>query len=151
VNVMRIGEHSMPAPRRETEGAAGFDLRAAIELSIQPGCHVKIPTGFAWEIPAGAVGFVCPRSGLAAKHGITVLNGPGIVDSDYRGEVCVLLINHSDVEFHVEFGDRIAQLVVVPLHAAVLGGRFVHPIVPNEAASLSATDRGSNGFGSTGQ
>lgn len=146
MNVKRIGYHSMPTPMRETEGAAGFDLRAAAEKLVLPGETVKIPTGFAWEIPEGSVGLVCPRSGLAAKNWVTVLNAPGIVDSDYRGEVCVLLVNHGLNEFHVEFGDRIAQLVILPLHASGLQVRYV-----NESFVISNTERGENGFGSTGR
>lgn len=146
MNVKRIGEHSIPAPRRETEGAAGFDLRAAVELTILGGTLAVIPTGFAWEIPEGSVGLVCPRSGIAAKHWITVLNGPGILDSDFRGELCVVLINHGYGDFHVAFGDRIAQLVVVPLHAAALEFQSVQ-----EVHYLSTTARGENGFGSTGK
>lgn len=144
MNVKRIGEHSLPTPRRETECAAGFDLRAATEKIILPGCTARIPTGFAWEIPEGSVGLVCPRSGLAANNWVTVLNAPGIVDSDYRGEVCVLLVNHGLNELHVEFCDRIAQLVIVPLHAAALQLRQAQ-----EVPSLSYTERGENGFGST--
>lgn len=146
MNVERIGEHSIPVPQRETEGAAGFDLCAADEFVILPRFAAKIPTGFAWEIPEGSVGLVCPRSGMAAKYGITVLNAPGIVDSDYRGEVCVLLVNHGLREFRVEFGDRIAQLVVVPLHAAALESRQAQ-----EVHLLSYTERGDAGFGSTGK
>lgn len=147
MNVKRIGEHSLPAPRRETDGAAGFDLRSvsAVPIKVPAGGSAKIKTGFAWEIPEGAVGLVCPRSGLAAKESVTVLNAPGIVDSDYRGEVCVLLVNHGSVDYYVVVGDRIAQLVIVPLHAAGL-----HRLYTQEALGLSDTERGEKGFGSTG-
>lgn len=144
MNIKRIGYHSIPIPKRETGGAAGFDLRAAVERIVLPGTAVMIKTGFAWEIPEGAVGMVCPRSGLASRYNVTVLNSPGIVDSDYRGEVCVLLMNHGNQPFYVDFGDRIAQLVVAPLHAAALAEDLV------EVTELSETNRGGNGFGSTG-
>lgn len=145
MKVSRINEHTLPVPRRESAGAAGFDLRAAAQDIIRPGCTKKIPTGFAWELPEGSVGLVCPRSGIAAKRFVTVLNAPGIIDHDYRGEVGVLLINHGCTDFFVEFGDRIAQLVILPLHAASLSD-----IEPQEALFLDHTERGNNGFGSTG-
>ncbi|MEQ1769339.1 MAG: dUTP diphosphatase [Devosia sp.] len=132
-------------PRQQTSGAAGFDLLAALPhgetTSIAPGKRATIPCGFAMALPKGYEGQVRPRSGLAAKHGVTVLNAPGTIDADYRGEVQVILINHGDADFAIARGDRIAQLVVAPVNAV----RF------SEQESLDATDRGSGGFGSTGR
>lgn len=130
-------------PHYATALAAGADLRAAIEdtLTLAPGEFRLIPTGFAMALPDGYEAQVRPRSGLALKHGITVLNSPGTIDADYRGEVGVILINHSDVPFVIRRGDRIAQMVIAPYVQAGF----------EEAASLSATDRGSGGFGSSGR
>jgi dUTP pyrophosphatase len=131
-------------PSYATEGAAGLDLAACVDepVIIPPGGTVRVPTGIAVALPRGFEGQVRPRSGLAAKHGITVLNAPGTIDADYRGEVQVLLINHGPDPFTVSTGDRIAQLVV----AAVTRVR-VETIEPGE---LDETARGSGGFGSTG-
>lgn len=132
-------------PERQSEGASGFDLQAAVSadapLVIQPGARALVPTGFCYEIPPGFEGQVRPRSGLALKHGVTVLNAPGTIDSDYRGEVKVLLINHGDQPFTVSRGDRVAQMVICGL-------------VPTEAFEdtvLNVTSRGEGGFGSTGK
>lgn len=132
----------LPLPAYETAGAAGLDLRAAIEtpLTLGPGERVLVPTGLAMQLPEGFEGQVRPRSGLAVKHGVTVLNAPGTVDSDYRGEVKVPLINHGREPFPIRHGDRIAQLVVAPVTHAVLV----------ETAALDETARGTGGFGSTG-
>lgn len=129
-------------PRYETEHAAGLDLSACIpaDITLAPGKRALIPTGFAIALPAGYEAQVRPRSGLAAKHGVTVLNSPGTIDADYRGEVAVILINHGDVAFIVTRGMRIAQLVIAPVAQAVL----------TEVAELSTTERGAGGFGSTG-
>lgn len=131
-------------PSYETTGAAGMDIRAAIgegeRLVLKPGRRVLVPTGFVFEIPTGYEVQVRPRSGLAFKHGITCLNTPGTIDSDYRGEVQVLLINLGDEKFVVERGMRIAQLVVAPVVQGVL----------EERQLASITDRGAGGFGSTG-
>ena len=126
-----------------TPGAAGSDVVAAVQeaIKIQPGARALIPTGLALEIPIGFEVQVRPRSGLAYKHGVTVLNAPGTVDSDYRGELGVLLINHGDVPFLVSRGERIAQLVV----AEVVQASF------EQVDELSATQRGTGGFGHTGQ
>jgi dUTP pyrophosphatase len=110
------------------------------ELSLAPGAFGKIPTGLALAIPEGFEAQVRPRSGLAAKHGVTVLNSPGTIDSDYRGEIEIILINHGKEPFTVKPGDRIAQLVFAPVQAAVF----------EETASLSRSERGTGGFGSTG-
>ncbi len=133
----------LPLPARATPGAAGLDLCAAVArpLSLAPGERALVPTGFVWEIPEGYEGQVRPRSGLALKHGLTLLNAPGTVDSDYRGEVCVILCNLGSEPFAVERGARIAQIVVAPVAAAELV----------ETAALSETDRGAGGFGHTGR
>jgi dUTP pyrophosphatase len=131
-------------PAYETPGSAGMDVRAAVPdgapVTIRAGKRALIPTGFVFEIPPGYEVQVRPRSGLALKHGITCLNTPGTIDSDYRGEVQVLLINHGDERFVVERGMRIAQLVVAPVVQAVV----------EERALASMTERGTGGFGSTG-
>jgi dUTP pyrophosphatase len=131
-------------PAYETAGAAGMDLRAALDaqapLTIGPGERALVPTGFVFEIPAGFEGQVRPRSGLALKHGITCLNTPGTVDSDYRGEVKVLLVNLGTEAFVVSRDMRIAQMVVAP----VVQARVTESTISGE------TTRGSGGFGSTG-
>lgn len=131
-------------PAYETEGAAGLDLRAAVPadrpMIILPGRRALVPTGLVFELPAGFEGQVRPRSGLAFKHGITCLNTPGTIDSDYRGEVKVLLVNLGDEEFEVTRGMRIAQLVVAP----------VTRVSVEEHSLAGSTSRGSGGFGSTG-
>lgn len=128
-------------PMHLTDGAAGFDLQSSRDEIIAPGDRCIVPTGFAWEIPRGYVGMVCPRSGLAATYGVTVLNAPGIVDSDYRGEVGVLLVNLSSIPQQIKRGDRIAQMVIAPA---------LHGISVQEVDELSTTQRGDGGFGSTG-
>jgi dUTP pyrophosphatase len=129
-------------PEYATGGAAGADLRARLSspVSVPPLGRARIPTGLVLEIPAGYEGQVRPRSGLAVRHGITVLNSPGTIDSDYRGELSVIIINLGDEEFTVKDGDRVAQLVVVPVCRAPFA----------EADELSETGRGAGGFGSTG-
>jgi dUTP pyrophosphatase len=131
-------------PAYETEGAAGMDLRAAVPadrpMIILPGRRALVPTGLVFELPAGYEGQVRPRSGLAFKHGITCLNTPGTIDSDYRGEVKVLLVNLGDEEFEVTRGMRIAQLVVAP----------VTRVSVEEHSLAGSTARGAGGFGSTG-
>jgi len=131
----------LPLPRYASEDAAGLDVTAAEELTLQPGQRHAVATGFAIEIPRGYEVQVRPRSGLAIKHGITCLNTPGTIDSDYRGEVKVILVNLGQEPFEVRRGERIAQLVPAP----VLRANFV------ETTELAATARGSGGFGSTGQ
>lgn len=133
----------LAAPGRASAGAAGFDLRAAVDapLSLSPGGRALVPTGITIAIPAGHEGQVRPRSGLAAKHGVTVLNAPGTIDSDYRGEIAVILINHGQESFTINRGDRIAQLVIAALAPCEL----------ESAADLDETDRGSGGFGSSGR
>ncbi len=131
----------LPLPAYETAGAAGMDLRAAESLVLQPGSRALVPTGIAIALPAGYEAQVRPRSGLAVKHGITVLNAPGTIDSDYRGEIKVPLINHGTEDFVVTRGDRIAQMVVAP----------VVQVIWTRAAALNETARGSGGFGSSGR
>jgi len=133
----------LPLPAYATQGAAGLDLLAAIDqpVEIASGHRMLIPTGLAIELPEGYEAQIRPRSGLALKHGITVLNAPGTVDSDYRGEVSVLLVNLGDRPFRLTRGERIAQLVVAP----------VTRIAWQEQASLSETARGAGGYGSTGR
>jgi dUTP pyrophosphatase len=129
-------------PEYETGGAAGADLRARIAeaVAIPPLGRARIPTGLIMELPEGYEAQIRPRSGLAARHGLTILNSPGTIDADYRGELEIILINLGDGPFTVNDGDRIAQLVIAPVCRAALA----------ETASLSETGRGSGGFGSTG-
>jgi dUTP pyrophosphatase len=135
----------LPLPAYQTAEAAGLDLTAAVPaetpLTLGAGKYAMVPTGLAIALPPGYEAQVRPRSGLAAKHGVTVLNSPGTIDADYRGEINVLLINHGNAPFQVRRGERIAQMVIAPVMQAQL--------VP--AFSLSATDRGGGGFGSTGR
>ena len=131
----------LPLPRYASEDAVGLDVTAAEDLTLEPGQRHAVATGFAIEIPRGYEVQVRPRSGLAIKNGITCLNTPGTIDSDYRGEVKVILINLGQEPFEVRRGERIAQLVPAP----VLRADFV------EASELSGTERGSGGFGSTGR
>ena len=131
----------LPLPNYATEHAAGLDVCAAEELVLEPGRRHAVATGFAVEIPHGYEVQVRPRSGLALKHGITCLNTPGTIDSDYRGEVKVILANLGDEPFAVHRGERIAQLIPAP----VLHASFV------EVEGLAETARGAGGFGSTGQ
>ena len=132
-------------PAYQSAHAAGLDLLAAVPedapVVLAPGKYALIPTGLTIALPPGYEAQVRPRSGLAAKHGVTVLNAPGTVDADYRGEIGVLLINHGGAPFSIRRGERIAQMVI----ASVAMAEFV-PV-----ASLSATDRGTGGFGSTGR
>ena len=131
----------LPFPTYATDGAAGLDVVTAVDLSLEPGARMAVPTGFAIEIPPGYEVQVRPRSGLALKYGVTCLNTPGTIDSDYRGEVKVILANLGGECFSVERGERIAQLVPAPvLHATF-----------EEVRQLSDTGRGSGGFGSTGR
>lgn len=129
-------------PERATEHSAGLDLCAAVEspVTLEPGERKIVPTGFCVELPPGYEGQVRPRSGLALKHGLTLLNSPGTIDADYRGEVCVILCNLGREPFTVERGLRVAQLVVAPVAACAV----------EEASELSGTTRGGGGFGHTG-
>ena len=141
LNIVNKSNNAMPA--YETVNSAGMDLRAYLpdgELVIKPMQRALVPTGLFMEIPVGYEGQVRPRSGLAIKSGITVLNSPGTIDADYRGEVKVILINLSDVEFVIKSGDRIAQLVVSKCEQMEV----------IEIETLSETERGAGGFGHTG-
>jgi len=135
----------LPLPAYQTADAAGMDLLAAVPadapLVLPPGGHALVPTGLAIALPPGTEAQVRPRSGLAAKNAVTVLNAPGTVDADYRGEVQVILINHGAAPFAVERGMRIAQMIIAP----------VLQVAPAEVAELDATERGAGGFGSTGR
>jgi len=137
--------NGLPLPAYQTAHAAGLDLLAAVPeeapIFLAPGEHAMIPTGLSIALPSDHEAQVRPRSGLAARHGVTVLNSPGTIDADYRGEICVLLINHGSEAFVVRRGERIAQMVIAPVSRVEL--------VP--VSSLSTTDRGSAGFGSTGR
>jgi dUTP pyrophosphatase len=145
VRVKRLphGE-GLPLPSYQSKEAAGLDVVAGVPegaaIAIPPGARALIPSGFALELPRGYEAQVRPRSGLALKHGVTLLNSPGTIDSDYRGELMVIVINHGDEPFLVRRGDRIAQLVIAPVsHAEIVA-----------AEELAATARGPGGFGSTG-
>lgn len=134
----------LPLPAYASEGAAGLDLCAAVPVSepmiLRPGARALIPTGFAMALPPGYEAQVRPRSGLALKHGITVLNSPGTIDSDYRGEIGVVLLNTGDAPFTITRGDRIAQMVIASICHARL----------QEVDALAESQRGGGGFGSTG-
>ena len=141
VRVQRLPHaRDLPLPDYATAQAAGLDLLAAVNVEIAPMARALVPTGVAIELPEGFEGQVRPRSGLAVRHGVTVLNAPGTIDADYRGEVQVLLINLGQQPFSVTRGMRVAQLVVAPFVRAALV----------EADALEATARGAGGFGSTG-
>ncbi|MEZ5789168.1 MAG: dUTP diphosphatase [Xanthobacteraceae bacterium] len=145
VPILRLAHGTdLPLPAYQSTGAAGLDLLAAVPAGepvvIPPGGRATIPTGFALALPEGTEAQVRPRSGLAARHGVTVLNSPGTIDSDYRGEVLVILVNFGEAPFTVERGARIAQLVVAPVLRIML----------SDAAALETTSRGGAGLGSTG-
>ncbi len=138
---IKLIDPGMPAPVYAHQGDAGCDLRSAADVTLEPGQRSMVPTGLAIALPDGYAGFVQPRSGLAAKHGIGVVNGPGLIDSGYRGEIKVILINLDPTEaFHIERGDKIAQLVIQAVETAQF----------EIAEDLEDTTRGAGGFGSTG-
>ena len=149
--IVKVEVHQLPhgydllLPAYQTADAAGLDLLAAVPQSapliLLPGRYEMVPTGLTIALPPGYEAQVRPRSGLAAKHGVTVLNSPGTIDADYRGEINVILINHGQAPFSIRRGERIAQMVIAPVTRAEL--------VPVDV--LSATARGSGGFGSTGR
>ena len=143
VKIKVVNAGSQPLPAYATSQSAGMDLRANIEspITLHPMERTLVPTGIRIELPEGYEAQVRPRSGLALKHGITCLNTPGTIDSDYRGEVKVILINLGEEDFHIRRGDRIAQLVIAPFARADW----------SEVTSLDETQRGAGGFGSTGQ
>ncbi len=139
---------TLPLPNYETEGAAGADIRANLALdyritgvTLVSGARMLISTGLHMEIPLGYEVQIRPRSGLSLRHGVTILNAPGTIDSDYRGIVGVILFNSSEQDFYIAHGDRVAQMIVAPVKQAVFALR----------AALSKTDRNQDGFGSTGK
>jgi dUTP pyrophosphatase len=143
LNIKRLDHgKDLPLPAYATVDAAGFDLCSASQevIEIQPGQRVLVPTGLVMEIPRGYEGQVRPRSGLALKHGISLVNTPGTIDADYRGEVKIIMINLGDQPFSVQYGDRIAQLVIAPIIQVQL----------QEVDELTDSARGHGGFGSTG-
>ncbi len=144
VRIARLpGARDLPLPARATRGAAGFDLHAAVEapVVVAPRERALIPTGFAIAVPEGYEAQVRPRSGLALQHGIILPNAPGTIDSDYRGEVKIIVCNTGEKPFTIERGDRIAQLVIAPVARAEW----------KEVASLDVTERGEGGFGHSGK
>ena len=136
----------LPLPRYESEHAAGLDLMAclAADLVLPPGGRALVPTGFAIALPDGFEAQVRPRSGLAARHGVTVLNAPGTIDSDYRGEVAVVLVNLGEAIFELRRGERVAQLLIAPVAACEWRAETTR-------AALGETHRGAGGYGSTGK
>jgi dUTP pyrophosphatase len=141
VQIKRLNNGAgLPLPSYETAGAAGMDICAAEGMNLRAGKRAAVPTGFAFAIPQGYEVQVRPRSGLALKNGITCLNTPGTIDSDYRGEIKVILANLGDEDFMIKTGDRIAQIVVAPVTQAAMV----------EVDALDITARGAGGFGSTG-
>ena len=144
VRVRRLENgRDLALPEPATSSSSACDLRAAVTETtvLEAGCYLKVPTGLAIELPPGWEAQVRPRSGLAARHGVTLLNSPGTVDADYRGEIAVLLINHGSQPFEIRRGDRIAQLVV----------SAVAPVVWEEVDELGESERGCAGFGSSGR
>jgi dUTP pyrophosphatase len=146
INIMQLPHaEGLALPAYQSADAAGMDLLAAVPadtpLILPPGKYAMVPTGLTIALPPGFEAQVRPRSGLAAKHGVTVLNSPGTVDADYRGEINVILINHGETPFSIRRGERIAQMVIAPVTQAQLIA----------VTQMSATDRGSGGFGSTGR
>lgn len=139
---VKLLDDSLPVPRYQRDGDAGFDLHSRVDLMLAPGERAVIPTGLALAIPRGYAGFVLPRSGLAARRGITLVNSPGLIDSGYRGEIRVVLLNTDPREaFQVKRGDRIAQMVIQRIEEVLL----------NHVDELDETERGTGGFGSTGR
>jgi len=143
IDVRRVGDRGepLPLPSYGTAGSAGLDLRADAPVTLRPGQRALVPTGLAMAVPPGYEAQVRPRSGLALRNGVTCLNSPGTIDSDYRGEVCVILVNLGQEEVALARGERIAQLVVAPVSRAEVA----------EVAELPATGRGAGGFGHTGR
>lgn len=143
IKIKRLRKHRLPLPSYQTEGASGMDLMADIEapFTLASGARVAVPTGFAVEIPPGYEGQVRPRSGLAFRSGLTVVNAPGTIDSDYRGELKVLLVNLSEETVEIHPGDRVAQLVIAPVVRVQI----------EETDDLAESRRGPGGFGHTGR
>lgn len=140
VLVQRL-DPGLPMPAREHPGDAGMDLRSRVDVRLEPGGRSLVPTGIAIALPSGFAAFIHPRSGIALRHGVTILNAPGTIDAGYRGEISVILVNHDQSEaFDIARGDRIAQLIVSPVVSASMV----------EVIDLPGSHRGSGGFGSTG-
>jgi len=137
---MQVLATDLPLPKYAREDDAGLDLHAAADVALAPGARALVPTGLALAIPPGFAGFVLPRSGLALRHGVTLLNTPGLIDAGYRGELQVLLVNLGDMPVKLSRGDRIAQLVV----------QRVEHVTLTPVAELPSSTRGAGGFGSTG-
>ncbi len=142
MKVLIVNKSGNPMPAYATAGSAGLDLRANLseDIVIKPLGRAIVPTGIYMALPVGYEAQIRPRSGLAAKSGVTVLNSPGTIDSDYRGEVCAILVNLSDAPFTIHNGDRICQMVIAKYEAAEI----------SEVSTLDETERGSGGFGHTG-
>lgn len=142
VLVRRLPGNDLPLPARSTSQSSGFDLRACIPetVTLDPGARAQIPTGLAMALPPGWEAQIRPRSGLAREHGLTMLNSPGTIDADYRGEIRVLAINHGCNPVEIRRGDRIAQMVIAPVPAVLF----------REVESLPGSERGEGGFGHTG-
>jgi dUTP pyrophosphatase len=139
---IKLLDDGLPMPRYQHDGDAGLDLSSRVDLVIEPGERAMVPTGIAVAIPSGYAGFVLPRSGLASRHGIALVNSPGLVDSGYRGEMWIVMINTDKREaFHIKRGDRIAQLVIQKVEDVSIIG----------VDELDETSRGAGGFGSTGK
>ena len=139
---IKLLDEGLEMPRYQHEGDAGLDLQSRVDFVLEPGARAMIPTGIAVAIPPGYAGFVLPRSGLASRHGIALVNSPGLVDSGYRGEMSIVMINTDKHEtFHIKRGDRIAQLVI----------QKVEEVKLVRVAELDNTSRGEGGFGSTGR
>jgi dUTP pyrophosphatase len=139
---IKLLEADLPMPRYQHDGDAGLDLPSRVDYLLEPGDRALIPTGIAVAIPKGYAGFVLPRSGLASRHGIALVNSPGLVDSGYRGEMAIIMINLDKQEaFHIKRGDRIAQLVIQRVEEVSLA----------RVDELDSTSRGEGGFGSTGK
>lgn len=135
-------DEGLPMPRYQHDGDAGLDLPSRIDFALEPGARAMIPTGISVAIPKGYAGFVLPRSGLASRHGISLVNSPGLVDAGYRGEMSIVMINTDKHEtFHIKRGDRIAQLVI----------QRVENVTLRQVDELDETSRGAGGFGSTGK
>ena len=140
--LIKLLDETLPLPRYQHEGDAGFDLHSRIDLTLEPGERAVIPTGIGVAIPRGYAGLVLPRSGLAARYGITMVNAPGLIDSGYRGEVAVILLNTDKYEsFPIKHGDRIAQMVI----------QKIEEVSFKQMPELDDTKRGAGGFGSTGK
>jgi len=138
--IKALCEEDVQLPKYQTPGSVGCDLQSAESHIVKPGQRTLVGTGLKLEIPYGIGAYICPRSGLAAKHGITVLNSPGIIDSDYRGELKVILFNSGNEDFVIKKGDRIAQLLFFPIFQAIF----------QKTKVVAETQRGEGGFGSTG-